>query len=247
MRLFGLIGYPLSHSFSKNYFTQKFERERRFDCRYELFPIANIHKLPELLEHHPDLEGLNVTIPYKQEVLQYLHQKEGLPETLQACNCIRIRNGVLEGFNTDYIGFENSLKPLLQPHHRQALVLGNGGASKAVMYVLNQLNIPFEVVSRKLHEGSTLTYEQLDFAAVRNHTLIINTTPLGTFPNVNECPPIPYEAITDQHLLYDLVYNPELTLFMERGQQQGAVVKNGYEMLVGQAEAAWRIWNEGRA
>jgi shikimate dehydrogenase len=126
------------------------------------------------------------------------------------------------------------------------LVLGNGGASKAVMYVLQKLNIPFEVVSRKLHEGSTLTYEQLDFATVRSHTLIINTTPLGTFPNVNECPPIPYEGVTNQHLLYDLVYNPELTLFMERGQQQGAAVKNGYEMLVGQAEAAWRIWNEGR-
>jgi shikimate dehydrogenase len=246
MRLFGLIGYPLSHSFSKNYFTQKFERERRVDCRYELFPIANIQKLPELLELHPDLEGLNVTIPYKQDVLPYLHKTEGLPKTLQACNCIRIRYGVLEGFNTDFIGFENSLKPMLQPHHRKALVLGNGGASKAVMYVLQKLNIPFEVVSRKLHEGSTLTYEQLDFATVRSHTLIINTTPLGTFPNVNECPPIPYEGVTNQHLLYDLVYNPELTLFMERGQKQGAAVKNGYEMLVGQAEAAWRIWNEGR-
>lgn len=246
MRLFGLIGYPLSHSFSKNYFTKKFEVERRGDCRYDLFPISSIHKLPELLQHHPELEGLNVTIPYKQEVLQYLHIKEGLPETLQACNCIRIRNGILEGFNTDYIGFENSLKPLLQSEHDRALVLGNGGASKAVMYVLDKLGIPFEVVSRKLHEGSTLTYDQLNFSIVRNHHLIINTTPLGTFPNVQECPPIPYDAITEKHLLFDLVYNPEVTTFMQQGRNRGAAVKNGYEMLVGQAEAAWRIWNEGR-
>ena len=246
MRLFGLIGYPLSHSFSRDYFTRKFEVERRADCRYELFPIASITKLPELLQHHPDLEGLNVTIPYKEEVLAYLDVKDGLPESLPACNCIRIRNGRLEGFNTDWIGFEHSLKPLLQPHHNRALVLGNGGASKAVIYVLQRLGIPCEVVSRKLHDGSTLTYEQLNFAVVRSHPLIINTTPLGTYPNVQECPPIPYDALTDQHLLYDLVYNPELTKFMQQGQIRGATVRNGYDMLVGQAEAAWRIWNEGR-
>lgn len=243
MRLFGLIGYPLSHSFSKNYFTQKFEAERHADCRYELFPIANIQKLPELLQQHPYLVGLNVTIPYKQQVLAYLHDTSSLPDTLQACNCIRIRNGVLEGFNTDAIGFEHSLVPLLQPHHERALILGNGGASQAVMYVLQKLNIPFEVVSRKLHEGSTMTYDDLTFSMMRQHQLIINTTPLGTYPNVQECPPIPYDALTDKHLLYDLVYNPEVTTFMAQGVTRGAAVKNGYDMLVGQAEAAWRIWN----
>lgn len=243
MRLFGLIGYPLSHSFSKNYFTQKFEAERHADCRYELFPIANIQKLPELLQQHPDLVGLNVTIPYKQQVLAYLNDNSGLPDTLQACNCIRIRNGLLEGFNTDVIGFEGSLAPLLQPQHERALVLGNGGASQAVMYVLQKLGIPFEVVSRKLHEGSTMTYDDLNFSVIRHHQLIINTTPLGTFPNVQECPPIPYDALTEKHLLYDLVYNPEITTFMAQGSARGAEVKSGYDMLVGQAEAAWRIWN----
>jgi shikimate dehydrogenase len=243
MRLFGLIGYPLSHSFSKNYFTQKFEAERHADCRYELFPIANIQKLPELLQQHPDLVGLNVTIPYKQQVLAYLNDTSGLPDTLQACNCIRIRQGVLAGFNTDILGFEGSLAPLLQPHHEKALVLGNGGASQAVRYVLQKLGIPYEVVSRKLQEGSSITYDDLNFSVIRQHQLIINTTPLGTYPNVQECPPIPYDALTDKHLLYDLVYNPEVTTFMEQGIARGATVKSGYDMLVGQAEAAWRIWN----
>ncbi len=243
MRLFGLIGYPLSHSFSKNYFTQKFEAERHADCRYELFPIANIQKLPELLQQHPDLVGLNVTIPYKQQVLAFLNDSSNLPDTLQACNCIRIRNGMLEGFNTDAIGFEHSIVPLLQPHHERALVLGNGGASQAVMYVLHKLNIPFEVVSRKLHQGSTITYDELNFSVMRHHHLIINTTPLGTFPNVQECPPIPYDSLTEKHLLYDLVYNPAETVFMAQGKARGAEVKSGYDMLVGQAEASWRIWN----
>lgn len=244
MRLFGLIGYPLSHSFSKNYFSSKFEVERRVDCRYELFPISSIGKLPELLQNHPELEGLNVTIPYKQEVLQYLHDTSGLPAALQACNCIRIRQGRLEGFNTDYIGFENSLRPLLQPQHTKALVLGNGGASKAVMYVLSKLGIAYEVVSRKLHDGSTLTYDGLTADMVSSHSLIINTTPLGTYPNVLERPLIPYDAVGSNHLLYDLVYNPEQTQFMKEGAIRGAATKNGYDMLVGQAEAAWRIWNE---
>jgi shikimate dehydrogenase len=243
MRLYGLIGYPLSHSFSKNYFTQKFEEERHADCQYELFPIANIHKLPDLLHQHPDLVGLNVTIPYKQQVLAYLNDASGLPETLQACNCIRIHNGMLEGFNTDAIGFELSLAPFLQAHHDKALVLGNGGASQAVKYVLHKLHIPFEVVSRKLHNGSTMTYDDLTFSVIRHHHLIINTTPLGTFPNVQECPPIPYDALTEKHLLYDLVYNPSVTVFMEQGIARGATVKSGYDMLVGQAEASWRIWN----
>lgn len=244
MRLFGLIGFPLSHSFSKNYFTEKFRAEGITDCRYELFPIASIDLLPGLLQDHPELEGLNVTIPYKQEVLPYLHVTSGLPASLQACNCIRIRRGRLEGFNTDCIGFENSLRPLLQPQHTKALVLGNGGASKAVIYVLSKLGIAFEVVSRKWHEGSTLTYDNLTPELVKAHPLIINTTPLGTYPNVLEKPLIPYDGVGSTHLLYDLVYNPAETQFLKEGALRGAAIQNGYNMLVGQAEAAWSIWNE---
>lgn len=244
-RLFGLIGYPLSHSFSKNYFTQKFEREGLSDCRYELFPMEHIRQLPGLLSQYPHLEGLNVTIPYKQQVLGFLHDSSSLPAPLQACNCIRIKAGKLTGFNTDWVGFENSLKPLLKPYHTHALVLGNGGASKAVVYVLQKLGIGVEVVSRQWHEGATLTYHQLNKDIISKHPLIINTTPLGTFPRVEECPPIPYDGIGSQHLLYDLVYNPAHTAFMQQGAAQGAVVKNGYDMLVGQAEAAWQIWNMG--
>ncbi|MCU0333974.1 MAG: shikimate dehydrogenase [Chitinophagaceae bacterium] len=185
-----------------------------------------------------------MTIPYKQQVLPFLNDVAALPASLQACNCIRIRNGQLTGFNTDWIGFEQTLLPLLQPHHRQALVLGNGGASKAVLHVLQRLGIAYQVVSRQLHEGSDITYEQLTPQVVAQHTLIVNTTPLGTYPNVEEQPPLPYQALTTQHLLYDLVYNPATTRFMQQGRQQGATVKNGYDMLVGQAEAAWQIWNE---
>ncbi len=244
MHLLGLIGFPLSHSFSKNYFTQKFEQEGIGGWRYELFPIPTIDDLLELLDDKPDLVGLNVTIPYKQAVIPFLHDTSHLPASLQACNCIRIRNGKLEGFNTDYIGFEKSLLPLLKPGHSKALVLGNGGASKAVMYVLQKLNIAYEVVSRQLHEGSTLTYKQLSPEIIASHTLIVNTTPLGTFPNVDECAPIDYNVIGSQHLLFDLVYNPEMTMFMRKGASRGAVVKNGFDMLVGQAETAWKIWNE---
>lgn len=244
MRRFGLIGFPLTHSFSRNYFSNKFEVEGHTDCCYELFPISSVQELPALLQQYPDLVGLNVTIPYKQQVLPFLHDTSALPASLQACNTIRIRQGQLAGFNTDWVGFEESLVPLLLPHHRQALVLGNGGASRAVLYVLQRLGIGYEVVSRQLHEGSTITYDQLTPELVGQHTLIINTTPLGTYPNIDEQPPLPYKALTAQHLLYDLVYNPATTRFMQQGQQQGATVKNGYDMLVGQAEAAWRIWNE---
>jgi shikimate dehydrogenase len=244
MKLFGLIGYPLSHSFSKRYFTEKFVRERIDGCAYELFPISDIGLLPQILQSHPGLLGLNVTIPYKQQVIPFLHDSSGIPEGIGACNCIRIRDGKLYGFNTDTVGFEKSLTPLLKPVHRKALVLGNGGAALAVMFVLKKLGIPFEVVSRQLHPGSTLTYNGLHPALIAQHTLIINTTPLGTFPNVDECPPIPYGSITPNHLLYDLVYNPEKTLFLQKGEEKGASIKNGYEMLVLQAEESWRIWGE---
>jgi shikimate dehydrogenase len=239
---FGLIGYPLSHSFSKKYFTEKFEKEGLKDHVYDLFPIASIDDLPGVIAKHKDLVGLNVTIPYKQQVMKYL-DASNIPKGVEACNCIKIENDKLTGNNTDVIGFEVSFKQLLKPHQKQALVLGNGGATAAVVYVLKKLNIEYSIVSRRLHDGSTLTYNDVSVAVIKQHTVIINTTPLGTFPDFDECAPIPYEAITPDHYLFDLIYNPSETLFLKKGKEKGATVKNGYDMLEIQAEESWKIWN----
>ncbi len=244
MRLFGLIGYPLGHSFSKKYFTEKFEREGITDCRYELFPIPEISQLEILISDHPELKGLNVTIPYKQQVFSYLSSKENIPGGLDACNCIRIEDGKLSGYNTDVVGFEQSFLKLKQPHHTRALVLGNGGAASAVVYVLKKLGMHYQIVSRRLHTDSDLTYNDITLAVLKDFPVIINTTPLGTYPKVDECPLLPYEAITNDHYLFDLVYNPAKTLFLQKGEERGAVIQNGYDMLVLQAEEGWRIWNE---
>lgn len=243
MRLFGLIGYPLTHSFSKKYFDKKFEEEGLTDCRFENFPITSMAELPEMLQQ-PGLAGFAATIPYKQQLMAYLDSTEHIPSDLGACNCVKITDGKLIGYNTDWIGFEKSFAPLLQPHHKTALVLGNGGATAAVVYVLKQLNIAYEIVSRQLHNGSTLTYDNLNEEIIGDHLVIINTTPLGMYPAVDTCPPIPYEAITGQHFLYDLTYNPSKTLFLQKGEEKGATVKNGEGMLVLQAEENWRTWNE---
>jgi shikimate dehydrogenase len=261
MKKYGLIGYPLSHSFSKKYFTDKFEREMIPASEYHLFPLEHITELPALLKAHPDLCGLNVTVPYKISVLKYLDWIEPDAKSAGAVNCIRITaespvaaafsgevgiNGHdfrLEGFNTDIYGFENSLKPLLKPYHDHALVLGDGGAAQAVKCVLDSLGITFKVVTRKAH-GDNLLFKDLKPQHIEQYKLIVNCTPLGMTPKIDECPPIPYEAITDEHLLYDLIYNPEKTLFLEKGEKQGAAIKNGYEMLVLQAEKGWEIWTE---
>jgi len=244
MRLFGLIGYPLSHSFSKKYFTEKFEKEGLTDCNYELFPIPSIDKLPGILKNYPQLEGLNVTVPFKHLVLSYLHSVAGIPGELKACNCIKIEGGKLSGYNTDYIGFEKSFTPLLKSYHKKALLLGNGGATAAVKFILKKLKIDFDIVSRTIHDGATLTYKDIDDKSIKQNTIIINTTPLGMYPDADGCPDIPYQFISDKHLLYDLVYNPAKTLFLQRGEERGATIKNGGEMLVLQAEESWRIWNE---
>lgn len=242
MKRFGLIGYPLSHSFSKKYFTEKFEREGLKDHVYDLFPIASIDELPEVLSKHKDLVGLNVTIPYKQQVMKYL-DASNLPAGVEACNCIKIENGKLTGNNTDVMGFEISFKQLLKPQQKKALVLGNGGATIAVVYALKKLNIDYKIVSRRIHDGASLTYNDVSVATIKEHPVIINTTPLGTFPNVDECAPIPYEAITSEHYLFDLIYNPEKTVFLKKGEERGATIKNGYDMLRIQAEESWKIWN----
>ncbi len=244
MRRFGLIGYPLSHSFSKTWFDEKFEREGLTGCSFENYPLTSIEQLPGLLEQQPGLEGLAVTIPYKYAVLKYLHDRTGIPAGLPACNCIRIRNGSLAGFNTDHIGFEKSLSPLIGEQHTRALVLGNGGSAAAVKFVLRKLGIVYQVVSRQLHDDASLTYADVDKQVIEDHKLIINTTPLGMFPNTDACPPIAYDFITPEHILFDLVYNPAITLFLSHGAESGAVIRNGQEMLILQAAENWRIWNE---
>jgi shikimate dehydrogenase len=243
MKRYGLIGYPLSHSFSQKYFTEKFQREGITGCVYENFPLAAIDEFPALIQQHSDLHGLNVTIPYKEKVIPFLTSQSEVVQAIGACNCIRIVNGQFIGHNTDVVGFEQSLLPLLQPHHKNALVLGTGGAAKAVHYVLNKLGIAFREVSRTPSTTRQIAYEQIDGSVIREYELIINTSPLGMYPNINECPPLPYEALTSKHYLFDLVYNPAKTLFLQKGAEQGAAVKNGHDMLIIQAEESWRIWN----
>ena len=243
MKVFGLIGYPLSHSFSKGFFAEKFQKEGINDCIYENFSLEDISQFPALLEQQPDLRGLNVTIPYKEAVLPWLDELSPAAEQIKAVNCIQFHEGIRIGFNTDVMGFKRSLQPLLKPHHTNALVLGTGGAAKAVMFVLQELNIPYTVVSRRAHDG-VITYNMLDKDIIAAHTIIINTSPLGMYPQVHAAPPIPYELITKHHLLYDLIYNPAETLFLKQGAAKGAAIKNGHEMLVLQAEASWDIWNE---
>ncbi|MEI6152257.1 MAG: shikimate dehydrogenase [Chitinophagia bacterium] len=246
MRQFGLIGYPLSHSFSQKFFTEKFLQENIVNAQYTNFPIPSIESFAALWTEHPNVEGLNVTIPYKKEVIPFLQHSSPVVQAIKACNCIRKFNNELYGYNTDVIGFEKSLLPFLKLHHTHALILGTGGASAAVQWVLQKLNIQYQVVSRKGNaiDGNTnLTYEQLNKSIIEAHTLIINTSPLGMFPNLNEAPPIAYDAITPKHHLYDLVYNPTETLFMKNGLAKGATVQNGLAMLHIQAEESWAIWN----
>ena len=242
MKRFGLLGRTLKHSFSKTYFTRRFEEERIQDCVYENFELQTINELPHLLTMYPDLAGLNVTIPYKEEILPYLTAVTDTVKAIGACNCVRVEGGTLTGFNTDVFGFQNSLAPKLQPHHKRALVLGTGGAAKAIWYALDVLGIPYKKVSRQ-KEGADFQYEEITGDLLGEYHLVINTTPLGMYPNTGESPAIPYKALTPEHFLFDIVYNPEKTKFLAEGERRGAQVCNGYEMLIGQAEESWRIWN----
>ncbi|SDM77492.1 shikimate dehydrogenase family protein [Siphonobacter aquaeclarae] len=246
MHLFGLIGYPLGHSFSKRYFSEKFEREGiSSDYRYELFEIPEATELPELIAANPDLKGLNVTIPHKKAVMPFLAELDPLAERIGAVNVIRVLpGGKLKGYNSDYWGFRLSLEtwaPFLQHRPTHALILGDGGATSAVRVALEDLGIAFRTVSRK-DDPAFFRYEDLTEDILAQYTLIINATPLGTYPKTDTFPPIPYSFLTDHHLLYDLVYNPEETVFMAKGREQGAAAHNGYRMLELQAEKSWEIW-----
>jgi shikimate dehydrogenase len=240
MALYGLIGYPLTHSFSPAYFHNKFEK-LGIDATYKAFPLAHISDLPALIEQYPEMEGINVTIPYKELVIPYLDAIDPAAKLIEAVNCIHIKDGVRTGYNTDYLGFMQSLKPLLKHQHTHALILGSGGASKAVQYAMQQLGIMYKLVSRS--GENDYTYLQLTDEIIDSHKLIINTTPLGMYPNTDICPLLPYNAIGYQHLLYDLVYNPTESKFLLMGKKQKAATKNGYEMLILQADASWDIWN----
>lgn len=241
--LYGLIGFPLGHSFSKKYFNTKFETESREDCFFELFPIENIAQFPSLLKNNTNLKGLAVTIPYKQSVMPLLDEISTEAKKIGAVNCIEFLPGGLKGHNTDVIGFEKSFAPLLQPRHTNALILGSGGSSKAVQYVLQKLNIPFLIVSRKAGEEGMISYEAIDETLLKEYKIIINCSPVGMSPKDDQQPALPYEYINATHYCYDLVYQPAETLFLKQGKERGAVVKNGYDMLVLQAEENWKIWN----
>ncbi len=245
-RIFGLIGYPLSHSFSKKYFNEKFQRENIKHHKYKLFPIEKISQLPKLVASNPNLFGLNVTIPYKQSVIPYLDEIDFEAKAIGAVNVIKIINGKLKGYNSDAHGFEMSLNKLLAVRENQlptiqALILGTGGASKAIGFVLDKLQIKHQHVSRS-KKANGIIYSEITDNVIQKHQLIINCTPLGTYPNVGECPPLPYKMIGKNHFFYDLVYNPLETLFLKKAKAQGASTINGLPMLHLQAERSWEIW-----
>jgi shikimate dehydrogenase len=244
VRKFGLIGYPLGHSFSKKYFSEKFVREGIQGCQFELYPIESISEFPQLMDRESSLEGLSVTIPYKEQVIPYLDALDPACAKIGAVNCIRIRAGRKTGFNTDYLGFKHSLQSWLGAEIPNALVLGTGGASKAVQQALRDLGTSYRIVSRTQSEGQ-LTYDDLREQPewLASHPLIINTTPLGTFPQVEDLPNIPLEQLHAAHRVYDLVYNPPITRLMQECIARGGTAKNGQDMLELQAEAAWSIWN----
>lgn len=246
MKTYGLIGHPLGHSFSRGYFTDFFANQG-IDAEYKNFELSSIEQLPTLLESEKTLCGFNVTIPYKLQIFPYLDELDTAAQAIGAVNVVKVihKDGKrhLKGYNSDYIGFANSIRPLLKPHHTHALILGTGGASKAVDYALRQLGMKTIFVSRTEREN-IISYDRLTPGTLEKHTVIVNTTPLGMHPKVDECPPLDYSLITSRHLLYDVIYNPAKTLFLQHGEEREAMICNGMEMLIGQAQAAWNIWEE---
>lgn len=247
MRTYGLIGYPLEHSYSPDFFNKKFKEEKIKDVRYELFPLENISEFPDLIKTHPDIRGLNVTIPYKESVIKYLDSIEPDAKIASAVNTIRIDHSPLglrlKGYNTDIYGFKTTLKEVLTSNHTKALILGSGGASKAVQFVLDTLGIMFMIVSRNPTGNQQISYKEITDTMLVSHPLIINTTPSGMFPETSEYPRIPYHALSSENILYDLIYNPKETNFIKFGKINGARTVNGIRMFKLQAEKSWEIWN----
>ncbi len=243
----GLIGYPLTHSFSAKYFSEKFQKEEIEGYTYENFEISDIKDFPGVIKNNPDLLGLNVTIPYKEQIIPFLDELDEEAKEIGAVNTIKViktENGIkLKGYNTDIYGFRETLKPLLKTHHYKALILGTGGAAKAVEYVLNKIGLDVLYISRNPESDKERSYEELNKFALQDFPVIVNSTPLGMHPEIHNCPSIPYQHLTSSNLLYDLIYNPSQTLFMKKGEEQGAITQNGLGMLKLQAEKAWEIWN----
>lgn len=245
MDKYGLIGYPLGHSFSVNYFNQKFADEG-IDAKYINFEITDVDQIIEVVSANPELKGLNVTIPYKERVIEFLDQLSPEARAIGAVNVIRVTHDGgkihMKGFNSDVIGFTQSIEPMLESYHKKALVLGTGGASKAICYGLKSLGVEPVCVSR-YERPETICYKDITADVIQEYNVIVNCTPVGMFPRSNDCPQLPYEALDDKNILYDLVYNPDTTLFMKKGAERGAQVKNGLEMLLLQAFASWEMWN----
>ncbi len=244
MRKFGLIGRNISYSFSASYFKNKFKEEEIRDATYDNFDLKSITEFHSRLKNNPGIKGLNVTIPYKEEVIPYLDSINKTAKQIGAVNTIKVtKKGKLKGYNTDYYGFKKSIKPFLKKHHRKALILGTGGASKAIAFVFKQLKIDYSYVSR-FRSIHNFTYKDLNEDIINQYTIIVNCSPVGTHPDVNNCPEIPYQAITNKHILFDLIYNPNETLFSKKGKLKGATIINGLKMLEYQAERSWEIWNK---
>ena len=247
MKKYGLIGYPLGHSFSRNFFNEKFNSEN-IDAEYINFEIPTIDEILKIVVSNPELNGFNVTIPYKEQIIEYLDEIDDDAKEIGAVNVVKVEHYggkiKLTGYNSDYVGFSQSIEPLLESRHNKALVLGTGGASKAIDYALRKMGIETLFVSRSRHDDRTITYSEITPEIINEYKLIVNCTPVGMYPKADECPDIPYELLTPEHLLYDLHYNPNTTLFMKKGSDYGAVVKNGLEMLLLQAFVAWDIWNQ---
>lgn len=242
MRKFGLIGYPLEHSFSKSFFDKKFGRENIQDAEYENYPLESIDDFPAFIESLPNLVGLNVTLPYKEKIIPYITELDETAKEIGAVNTIKFLDGKLIGFNTDAWGFAKSLLSMANPKMKKAIIIGDGGASKAIKYVLNRIGIEYVIVNRTKTDD-VLTFEELTDELISSIQLIVQTTPLGTFPNINEMPSIPLNSINSNHIAFDLIYNPEETLFLKLMRERGAQTKNGLEMLQAQAQEAWKIWN----
>ena len=240
---FGLVGKDISYSFSRGYFTQKFADLGLEDHSYENFDFQAIEEIQDVLDNNSDIKGMNVTIPYKQEVMPFLTELDPEAEKIGAVNTIQFSKNGLKGFNTDAYGFKNAMAPFLKPHHNKALILGTGGASKAVAYVLGELGISYVFVSRNPGKNK-ISYDQVTEEILKEHTILVNCTPLGTHPNIEQRPALPYEFITDQHFLFDLIYNPEKTAFLAAGEAKGAQISNGLRMLELQADRSWEIWQE---
>ncbi|WP_282073845.1 shikimate dehydrogenase family protein [Polaribacter atrinae] len=245
-KVFGLLGKDIEYSFSRGYFTEKFEKLDLQKCKYVNFDLQKIEDFPAVIKQGGDsLGGINVTIPYKEEVMKYLNKLDKTAKAVGAVNTIKFtKRGNLKGYNSDVVGFEKSIFPLIKKHHKRALILGTGGASKAIAYALKKNDIKFKFVSRNPNGKKEISYQDLTEEVMGEYQIIINSSPVGTSPNTEKCPDIPYQFITENHLLYDLIYNPEVTTFLAKGKVQGATIKNGYEMLQLQAEESWRIWNK---